>query len=199
MPRRAIVLAMLICALTACGDVAPDIWRPYPKSTEWAFARIGWQVGDRVPDLVFGDGGQGRYRLRGLEDNLVVLTLWSSTDAVSTAQLPSLGRLQDAMADAKELVFVMLNIGDDYVEGRLWAEGQGHRLPFYDSLAGEGHAVTLGDGTRLELDKTLAPTTVVIDRNGIVIARYRQPHGGDWQVYQGPLRDALRRATKLRQ
>jgi mono/diheme cytochrome c family protein/peroxiredoxin len=115
-----------------------------------------------APDLAIEDLDGARHRLAEFRGKAVLLVFWGTTCAPCVSELPELERLH---AELGGRGLSVLPVCVDETEGpaiRSAAKGLADRLPLY--LDGRGDA-------RLLYDVSSLPSAVLIDRQGLVLAR----------------------------
>ena len=173
-------------------------WRPYATAKD-AAASVGRAPGQRLPNVAFTDGTGKRLNVAAFRGKVLVLHFWGTWCPPCRREMPELQRLQAAMADRRDVAFVLLQVREPYAVARRWAQAQGLQLPLFDSgSAGEDDAfLRLAGGGKLA-DREIArsfPTTYVIDKRGLVIFSQVGPLAA-WPAYEGLLRDAADRSGR---
>lgn len=174
-------------------------WQPYATAAQARRASVGRAPGQRMADLAFADAGGARGSVGALKGKVVVLHFWGSWCGPCRKEMPELQRLQAALADRRDVAFVLLQTRESFAAAKRWAQGQGLRLPLHDSgSAGEDDAFfRLAGGGRLA-DREIArnfPTTYVLDKRGLILFAHVGPVAG-WPLYEGLLRDAAERSGR---
>jgi len=170
-------------------------WRPYLSQAEAAQAPMGIERGQRFPDLSFKDVRGKPLDLSSLQGKVVVLHFWGSWCPACRTELPDLAKLQRMIARTQDVRLVLLQVREDFVQGKNWLREQGLKLPLYDSgmQNSRDDVFRLSDGNGVR-DREIAPvfpTTYVLDKHGIVLFS----HVGsisDWPGYLPLLQDAAR-------
>ena len=174
-------------------------WRPYATAAQAGAAPLGRAPGQRPPDISFKDAAGKPSSLAAFKGKVVILHFWGSWCGPCRQEMPELQRLQASLADRRDVAFVLLQTREPFAVARRWAQGQGLRLPLYDSgSAGEDDAFfRLADGRRVA-DREIArnfPTTYVLDKRGVIVFAHVGPVS-PWSAYGGLLRDAAERSGR---
>jgi thiol-disulfide isomerase/thioredoxin len=170
----------------------PKLWRPYASAAKARKAGVGRERGQRMHDLAFKDA-QGRQRqLSSLRGKVVVLHFWGAWCPPCRREMPDLQKVQQALLDRRDIVFVILQAREKFEVSRQWAERQALTLPLADSgsTGDDDPNFHLADGGKIK-DREIAsrfPTTYVLDRNGLVIFSHVGPMH-EWSQYEVFLRD----------
>jgi hypothetical protein len=115
--------------------------------------------------------------------------------------MPAFQKLFDSLKDSPDIAFVLLNYREDAATGFRWADRNGYRLPFADSgsRGREDNNLYLADGAPIAYGAVVAlaqvPTTLVLDRNGLVIFR-KSGATDSWPEMAGQIRHALENSAR---
>lgn len=171
------------------------LWGPYASAVQAAKVPVGLQLGQRFPDLLFGDGQS----VQGLRGKVRVLHFWGSWCGPCRREMPQLQQLHDSLKANPEVAFVLLQAREKFAVSVQWAQAQGLALPLFDSgyTSAAQPGFLLKEGGRLP-DRELArvfPTTYVLDKHGLVVFAHFGPVD-DWRQYRDFLLDAARRSGR---
>ncbi len=177
----------------------PRLWGPYAGAAAAQRAAVGHGLGERFPDLAFAAADGRKLTVSGLRGKVVVLHFWGSWCGPCRREMPELQQLHESLEDRGDVVFVPLQVRENFATSLQWTGAQKLRLPFYDSgsTGGSDAALHTADGRRIG-DRDIAmsfPTTYVLDRRGIVIFSHVGPVA-DWREYRGFLVDAAQRSGR---
>lgn len=175
------------------------LWAPYATAGQARKASAGRDLGQRMVDLAFADDRGKRASVAALKGKVAVLHFWGSWCGPCRKEMPELERLRAALADRRDVAFVLLQAREPFAAARRWAEAQQIRLPLHDSGAtGEDDDhFRLASGRRIP-DREIAsrfPTTYVLDKHGLVVFSHVGPVA-DWPAYEPLLRDAAERSGR---
>lgn len=175
----------------------PRLWGPYASALQAQHASVGTEPGQRFPNLAFADAKGRRLAISSLKGKVAVLHFWGAWCPPCRREMPELQRLQAALADRRDIAFVLLQAREKFGVARAWAAKQGIRLPLFDSgAAGDEDAqFRLASGAAVS-DRDIAsrfPTTYVLDKHGLVLFSHVGPVS-DWHQYEAFLRDAAERS-----
>ena len=177
----------------------PLLWGPYATTAQAAKVTLGTAPGQRMVDITYRDEQGHSVKLSSLKGKVVVLHFWGSWCPPCRQEMPELVKLHQAMADRKDVVFVLLQIRESFETARRWAQNQQLALPLFDSGSRSpgDTRLQLADGTSMA-DRDIArsfPSSYVLDKQGLVI--FSQPGPvQDWLQYEAFLRDAAKRSGK---
>lgn len=197
--RRACVLYAVDREIVLDEQAWTGLWGPYADARTAAAARPGTAIGERFPDLAWTSAAGRRERVEELRGKVVVLHFWASWCGPCRLEMPQVEALRARLADRPDVVLVPLQVRESIDVSRRWASGQGLRLPLADSGA-TGSADTnlkLAGGGALP-DRSIAtvfPTTVVLDKRGLVVFTHIGPVR-DWREYDAFIRDAAVRSGR---
>jgi thiol-disulfide isomerase/thioredoxin len=170
----------------------PKLWRPYASATQARKAAIGRERGQRMHDLAFKDAQGKQRQLSTLRGKVVVLHFWGAWCPPCRREMPDLQKVQKALLDRHDIVFVILQAREKFEVSRQWAERQALTLPLADSgsTGDDDPNFHLADGGRIK-DREIAsrfPTTYVLDQRGLIVFSHVGPVN-DWPQYEAFLRD----------
>jgi thiol-disulfide isomerase/thioredoxin len=177
----------------------PRLWGPYAGAAEAKRAPMGRERGQRLPDLAFTDAAGRRGSVGALKGKVVLLHFWGAWCPPCRQEMPVLQKLHAALAGREDIALVLLQVREPFAVSRRWAEGQGIRLPLFDSgSTGEDDTeLRVAGGGRIA-DREIArnfPTTYVLDKRGLVVFSHVGPVH-DWLQYEAFLRDAAERSGR---
>ena len=175
------------------------LWGPYASAKEAASRRVGTQRGERFPDVLLRDARGRPISPAMLAGKVVFLHFWATWCPPCRRELPELKKLQTALADRRDVAFVLVQVREPYATAQEWLRQQGLTLPLYDSGAG-GDGDTefrLSDGGRMG-DRKIAtrfPTSYVLDKRGLVVFSHVGPVA-DWLAYRAFVLDVAERSGR---
>ena len=164
--RHALAAAALALTLVGCREEAPTVEAP-PAPAAPAPAESLATAPSQAPDFTLA-GPDGEFELAAQRGHVVLLTFWATWSEPSVAALDTVAAVALELA-ADDLVAVGVSQDEHGLEAlRAWAA---------DSVAGALVAVTLVSDSshavaRQYGDVEMLPTTVVVDREGLVRARH---------------------------
>ncbi len=177
----------------------PRLWRPYLDPEAARKTVMGTQRGQRFPNLNFQDRHGQAISLDG-RGKVTVLHFWGSWCPPCMREFPLLRdfhrQLQETLAGDAELI--LLQVREPFSASLGWAtQQQYHDMPLYDSgvKGPDDETLRLVGGGNLS-DRQIArvfPTTIVLDRNGIVLFTHHGPID-NWNDYLPFLSDAAQHA-----
>jgi thiol-disulfide isomerase/thioredoxin len=170
------------------------LWGPYLRAAGAAAAPTGMLRGQRLPDLAFATADGKPVKLSDFRGKVTVLHFWGSWCPPCQREMPDLARLVKRMEKNRDVLFVLLQVREDFASASAWAKSHGAGLPLYDSGTknSSDDSLRLMDGGRLK-DRELAkafPSTYVLDKHGIVLFSHTGPVTG-WEQYAPFLEDAV--------
>lgn len=176
----------------------PRLWGPYASAADARKAGSGRELGQHLHDIAYRDAQGAPSTLGKLRGKVVLAHFWGSWCAPCRKEMPELAKLHKALADRRDIAFVVLQVREPFAVASRWANAQQLTLPLADSGSG-------GDDTQLRLtnggqiaDREIArsfPTTYVLDKHGLVVFSHIGPVD-DWRQYEAFLRDAAERSGK---
>ncbi|MFZ2854352.1 MAG: TlpA disulfide reductase family protein [Rhodocyclaceae bacterium] len=177
----------------------PRLWGPYAGAADARKAGSGRELGQRLDDMAYRDAQGVASSLGKLRGKVVVAHFWGSWCAPCRKEMPELARLHKALAERRDMAFVVLQVREPFAVASRWANAQRLTLPLADSgSTGEDDTqLHLANGRQIA-DREIArsfPTTYVLDKHGLVIFSHRGPVH-DWRQYEAFLRDAAERSGK---
>lgn len=122
-------------------------------------------VGHLAPDVYPLDLAGKRVALSDLRGKVVVLNFWYVACEPCQLEMPALERAYQSDA-AKGLVVIGLNTADDAPTITQFARGLGVTYPLWRDV---------GDHAVITYSVTATPTSYIIDRQGVIRARYLGP------------------------
>ncbi|MFZ1538669.1 MAG: redoxin family protein [Chromatiaceae bacterium] len=174
-------------------DLWERSWGPYLDANEAARATIGTDKGEQFYDLAFHTAEAQPIKLSDLRGQVVVLHFWGSWCAPCLRELPDLARLANLLEAEQGVRFVLLQVREDFVSARAWADRVVPGLPLYDSgtRTDADSNLVLANGQHIadRLFAKVFPTTYILDRHGIVVFAHVGPVT-HWEEYRPFLLDA---------
>lgn len=167
-------------------------WRPYSTAASAAQAGEGLLRGARFPEIEFVAPDGRPMRLSDFRGEVVVLHFWASWCAPCRRELPDLAAVARQLR-GRRVRFVPLQVREPIDASRRWLQAQQLDLPLYDSgmKSIDDGVLRVKGGGQLP-DRAVAkvfPSSVVLDRNGIVLLTHYGPIER-WAEYAPLLRDA---------
>lgn len=190
------------CRLFAVDDTV--VWEPQPDDAEHyatrndlhlstpaeaAAASVGFQIGQRLPELNFTDSTGKSTRFMDLRGRVLFVGIVGSWCPYCRQDVPRVQALYEALLDEPGIVFVLLNAGEGYATTKRWFDRERYTLPLYNSGTSDGLRFEIGE-RRFSL-----PTTFIVDGNGI-IQRVQTGSYRDWVTHTESLRLAARRTIE---
>jgi thiol-disulfide isomerase/thioredoxin len=190
------------CRLFAVNNAV--VWEPQPDDAEQyatrydlplstlaeaARASVGFQVGQRLPELNFTDSTGKAMRFEDFRGRVLFVNMVGSWCPYCRQDVPRVQALYDALQDEPGIAFVLLNSGEGYATTKRWFERERYTLPLYNTGTAGGHRFDVGE-RRFTL-----PTTFIVDGNGI-IQRVQTGAYRDWVTHTEPLRQAARQTIE---
>jgi len=177
----------------------PLLWGPYATAATANKAVTGSAPGQRMFDISYHDEHGQSVKLSQLKGKVVVLHFWGSWCPPCRKEMPELAALHKALADRKDVVFVLLQIRESFDAAHRWMQHQPLNLPLSDSgsRSPSDTRLQLASGATIA-DRDVArsfPSSYVLDRHGLVVFAQNGPVPG-WPGYEALLRDVLRRSGK---
>lgn len=188
--RIAALLIAVSLALPATAAELPSL-RPFPRADESRNAAIGWKKNERLPDLRFKDSAGVTRTIADYRGKVVLINFWATWCPPCQKEMPSLQKLHAALKAHPDIVIMALGLGEEGSHSQRTGQKWGYSYEFMDSLT-QYHRdwrLQLSDGSKIEARWTI-PTTLVIDRNGIVAARIVGAR--DWEKYASALIELAR-------
>ena len=177
----------------------PHLWGPYASDEQAKHAPVGTQLGARFPNLAYADAKGGRLSLSELRGKVVVLHLWGSWCGPCRREMPDLQKLYEGLKGRKDIVFVPMQVREDFSTARRWTEQQGIKLPLFDSGSQGKHDTSFRlDGGKRIADRDIAmvfPSTYVLDKRGMVVFSQFGP-APEWGQYRDFLLDTADRSGR---
>jgi thiol-disulfide isomerase/thioredoxin len=177
----------------------PLLWGPYATAALATKASSGNELGQRMVDIAYRDAQGKPAKLSNLPGKVIVLHFWGSWCPPCRKELPDLAKLQKALADRKDVVFVLLQLRESFDVAQRWAQNQHLDLPLSDSgnrSQSDTH-LKLGNNASIT-DREIArsfPTSYVLDKHGLVVFSQSGPVQ-NWSLYEAFLRDVAKRSGK---
>ncbi|WP_116109067.1 TlpA family protein disulfide reductase [Lewinella sp. IMCC34191] len=109
-----------------------------------------------------------------LAGKVIFLNLWASWCPPCLAEMPNIDALYGDYADDDRVAFVMLNVEQDFGQGKDLIQNRGYAFPVYH-LRGRLPA---------GLESGTLPTTYLIDSSGRVVVRHRGMAQYDTEAYR---------------
>ncbi len=159
------VALAVVCLVTACTASSPHATTSVAATDRVGVTVFGVPQRRHVPDLAGTTTGGARLRLDTvIGHGVVVLNVWASWCAPCRAESHTLAALSTALAP-RGVRFVGIDEQDSPARARAFAARAGVNYP----------SLSDSDGTLLaqltELPSTGIPSTLVVDRNGLIAGR----------------------------
>jgi thiol-disulfide isomerase/thioredoxin len=181
------------------GKAWSRLWGPYATAKQAAAASIGSARGNRLPDLALRDEHGKPVTMTALAGKVVFLHFWGTWCPPCLRELPEVKKLHDALADRRDVAFVLVQARESAEVARDWLHRQALSLPLYDSGSrGESDDQFHLSGGGKIADRQVAarfPTTYVLDKRGMVVFSHVGPLA-DWLAFEAFLRDTADRSGK---
>jgi thiol-disulfide isomerase/thioredoxin len=190
------------CVLYAVNNEVvfdPAAWEailaPYPTAAEAQSASVGFETGNLLPDFAFTDTQGVQRKLSDYRGKVVVFHVWGSWCPPCQFEMPSLNALYEAMKDNPDIAFVPVTVKEPFADSLRWANRKGFTMPYVDGDGANGNLST-ADGETLDFRKIApsVPTTLVLDRSGIVVLR-RVNSFERWEDFQPQLKHLIASAA----
>lgn len=177
----------------------PQLWGPYADAASARQRPMGSARGERLPDITWKNADGKTTRLSDLRGQVVILHFWGSWCPPCRRELPELQTFARQLTREKGIRLVLLPAREDFASARRFTDSQHLDLPLADPAARgrQFDQLTLADGSLLP-DRQLSPvfpTTLVIDRHGLVLLRHPGPIT-DWPSYLPFLKDAASKSGR---
>lgn len=112
--------------------------------------------------LTFTDENGGFHSTGDLKGRVVFINFWASWCPPCRAEMPSLNKMYERLKDDPQFFFVFINLDDQPDKGKAYLKSNQFSLPFY--RAGGAVSSDIYSGT--------LPTTVVLDKKGVVVMKH---------------------------
>jgi len=145
--------------------VAVYVAEPYLVTQRAAAGGPSGLAGQRAPIFDLRDDGGRAVSLERYRGSLVVMNLWASWCPPCRAEMPDLQRLAEAEA-GRGIAVVGVNEGESPQRARAFAGSLGIRFPIW---------IDGGQQYGRAFDAVGLPTTVILDRQGVVIRAFDGP------------------------
>ncbi len=184
-----IIVRSLLVLVVSGVAVLPGCVSSYPlkPSPSPETATVGNKVGQRFPNLIFEDDSGKRHLLWDYRGKIVFLNFWASWCPPCIREMPSLQRLYDALK-TEEINFILLNAGEGYEVGELYAKAKGYTLPLYRSSRRTLWDLRLASGDTYHPGRI--PNSFILDRNGIILHWSKANYF--WDQWTEPIRDLIK-------
>lgn len=177
----------------------PRLWGPYATAADAAKAGTGRELGQHLFDIAYRTAQGASSSLGKLRGKVVLVHFWGSWCAPCRREMPELARLGKALAERRDIAFVLLQVREPIAVAKRWATDQRLEVPLSDSgSSGEDDAQLRLAGGGTFPDREIArsfPSTYVLDKHGLVIFSHVGPVH-DWSQSEAFLRDAAKRSGK---
>lgn len=173
------------------------LWQPYPAVAKPA--RVGTARGEVFYNLAFKTPAGKALTLADFRGKVVLLHFWGAWCPSCQRELPDLQKLTQALAWARDIQVVLLQVREPFADSQRWVQQRGLSLPLYDSglQAGQLERLRLADG-QVVADRVLAPafpSSYVLDKRGVVVFAHVGPVPA-WPQYLPLLRDVAAKSGR---
>lgn len=143
---------LLIQGLMKIGLFQPDI-----KQTD-----DSEHSNSTVSDIFFKDGKENIISLSDLKGKVVFINFWATWCPPCRAEMPSIESLYQKVKDNKNIVFLMVDVDNDYAKAKKYMDRKKLTLPVYTPASAIPE--TLMSGT--------IPTTLILDKKGQLVFKH---------------------------
>lgn len=112
-------------------------------------------------DIAFKNGNGTIVRLSELKGKVVFINFWATWCPPCRAEMPSINKLSQELKNNKDIVFLMVDVDNDYAKAQKFMAKKNFSLPVYTPASAVPE--TLLDGS--------IPTTVIFDKAGRLALR----------------------------
>jgi peroxiredoxin len=189
---RNVVFSASLLLLISCS-IKPDIWRPYPVVDDIDQAKTGWEIGDRIPDILLKSDEGSEITISDFKGDIVFLHFWASWCQPCKKEIPVVQKLYDKI-NHEEVVFVLSNLWEPYEKSKEWMRKNNYTLPLFNSDSNERKKhdfLTLSDRRKTAFTRKTIPKTFIIDRNGIIIFK-QNGSKNNWLSYEDVFQDLVK-------
>ncbi|HXI00108.1 MAG TPA: TlpA disulfide reductase family protein [Sphingobacteriaceae bacterium] len=144
--------AMVLQGLMKVGLFQPVINEEKPRTP----------INSLTSGIQFKDGTGKIINLSELKGKVVFINFWATWCAPCIAEMPSIEKLYQSMKDNKNVVFLMVDVDDDYLKSKKFMDRKKFTLPVF--TPGSAIPESLMDGA--------IPTTIIFDKKGNLVFRH---------------------------
>ncbi len=119
-------------------------------------------AGNVSSDVAFRDGKGNIVRLSDLKGKIIFINFWATWCPPCRAEMPSINRLSHDLKANKDIVFLMVDVDDDYEKAQKFMERKKFSLPVYTPAGSIPESLRTGS----------IPTTVIIDKAGRLVFKH---------------------------
>ena len=119
-------------------------------------------IAGAAPSVFFTDGEGNRIDAANQEGKVVFVNFWATWCPPCIAEMPSIDKLYQQFKDNEQIVFVMVDVDNQYEKSRKFMESKKLGLPVHVP-SGDIPAQWLGGAI---------PTTLILDKQGQIAARH---------------------------
>jgi thiol-disulfide isomerase/thioredoxin len=145
----------LIRGLMAVGSYKPDV-------TGYAHHH---EVYANLPDYRYSDTSGNTISLSALKNKVVFVNYWATWCPPCLAEMPSINKLREKFRNDPQVVFVMVDVDDDFAKSKAFLKKNDYDLPLYNSVS--AFPDTLLDGS--------IPATLVFGKDGSLKYKHTGP------------------------
>lgn len=120
------------------------------------------QLKDAAPAFVYYSANGETNTTADLRDKVVFINFWASWCPPCRAEMPSLENLYQRFRNDDRFAFLFINLDDDPDAGKAFLQQHDYSIPFQrpaESIPGELYSGAL-------------PTTIVLDKNGVLVMEH---------------------------
>lgn len=114
-----------------------------------------------APSVVFKDGSGKTIDISRQKGKVIFINFWATWCPPCIQEMPSINKLKQQF-DEKDILFVMVDVDDNYKRSSKFMENNNYDLPVYTAVSSIPEEFLSGS----------IPTTVIIDKDGRVVARH---------------------------
>lgn len=177
LPTRRVVMSGAL-GLTLAGCQSATSLAPYPSAAAAAAAPTGVDIGNRFSNLALLRPDGTPTTLADMRGKIAFLHFWGSWCPPCIREFPLLQGLYTGLGDDPRIAFVFINFGEPHAKSLAWMQARGFTMPLYDSMfpaSGQPRVYQLAGGRQVpsaSIGINYYPSTVLLDRNGLVAARW---------------------------
>lgn len=144
--------------LIRSDNMQPEVTAERPSSPETA----GNDEAPLAPSVLFKDGNGNTIDISKQKGKVLFINFWATWCPPCIAEMPSIAKLKSELNNNKDILFLMVDVDDNYKKSKKFMDNNKYNLPVY-SPAGPIPSDFLSGSI---------PTTIIIDKAGRVIGRH---------------------------
>jgi len=144
--------------LVACGNADKN---KENKTQDTSTEQVAEPAYPKAPDMSLQDKSGKTVSVNALEGKVVFINFWATWCPPCIREMPSINQLKQAFKGEDNLVFLMVDVDGDIEKSTAFMEKNKYDLPVY---------IPMSHIPRDYLGEAI-PTTVILDKNGGMIAR----------------------------